>query len=112
MPYEVKLVLALLLTEAIEIPVCLLFGMRGKELLIVLLANVITNPLVNALLLLGTAVTNLPYAVMLAALEVAAVVAEWLVYRSLTEAKRPFLISLAANAASFGAGLIIMKIIP
>ena len=105
------LVLALLLTEAIEVPACLAFGMRGKELLIVLLANAMTNPLLNALLLLGTAVASLPYAAMLAVLEPAAVAAEWLVYRSLTDVKRPFLVSLAANAASFGAGLLITKII-
>jgi len=111
MPYEVKLLLALLLTEAIEVPVCLLCGMRGKDLRIVLLANVITNPLLNALLLLGATLTDLPYAAMLAVLEPAAVIAEWLVYRSLTDAKRPFLVSLIANAASFGAGLIITKII-
>ena len=111
MPYPLKLVLALLLTEAIEVPVAVLFGMRGKDLLIVLLANVMTNPLVNALLLLGVSVTDLPYVPMLAALEIAAVAAEWFVYRSLTDAKRPFLISLAANAASFGAGLLITIII-
>lgn len=110
MPYEIALVLALLLTEAIEVPVCLLSGMRGKELLVVLLANVMTNPLVNALLLLGTTLTSLPYAAMLAVLEAAAVVAEWLVYRSLTEVKRPFLVSLIANAASFGAGLLLTNL--
>ena len=37
----------------------------------------------------------------------AAVVTEWLIYRSATDAKRPFLVSLTANAASYGAGLLI-----
>ena len=49
MPYAIKLLTALLLTEAIEVPVCMAFGIRKKQLLIVLLANLITNPLLNVI---------------------------------------------------------------
>ena len=111
MNYPLSLVLALLLTEAIEIPVCLLWGMRGRDLVFVLLANVLTNPLVNVLYAIAYLYTPIPQAAALAVLEAAAVIAEWLVYRAATGAKRPFLISLTANAASFGLGLLITKYI-
>lgn len=107
MPYPVSLVLALLLTIVLEMPVCLLLGLRKKELFIVLLVNVMTNPAVNVLYLLAGLYTRIPRVVVIAVLEVSAVIAEWIVYRLLTEAKRPLLISLAANAVSFGVGLLI-----
>ena len=107
MSYPLSLVLALLMTEAIEIPVCLLWGMRGRDLLFVLLANVLTNPLLNVLYAVACVYTPIPPAFSLAVLEVSAVVVEWIVYRSATGAKHPFLASLTANAASFGLGLLI-----
>ncbi len=111
MPYPVMLLLALLLTEAIEIPVCLLWGMRRRDLLFAALANVMTNPAVNVLYAVGCLYTKLPGAAILAVLETAAVLSEWLVFRSAVETKHPFLVSLTANAASFGAGLLITTFI-
>ena len=111
MEYVIALFTALLLTLAVEIPVCLLMGIRKKGLWIVLLANVMTNPAVNVLFWLCAAYTALPTVAVIAVLEVSAVVAEWLVYRLLTDVKRPFLVSLVANAVSFGTGLIITKIL-
>ena len=111
MPYPLTLVLALLLTEAIELPVCLLFGLRGKNLWIAVLANVLTNPAVNVLYLLATLYTPLPAIAVVAVLEIAAVLTEWAVYRSATDCARPFWMSLAANAASYGAGLILTTLI-
>lgn len=109
MSYPLTLLFALLLTEAIEIPVCLLWGMRGRDLIFVVLANLLTNPLVNVLYALACLYAKIPPAASLAVLEVSAVLAEWGVYRYATDAKRPFLISLTANAVSFGAGLLITK---
>ena len=111
MSYPLSLLLALLMTEAIEIPVCILWGMRGRDLVFVLLANVLTNPLLNVLYAISCLYTPIPPAVSLAVLEISAVVAEWIVYRSATQAKRPFLASLSANAASFGLGLLITTFI-
>lgn len=111
MSYLVTLLSVLLLTEAIEIPVCLLWGMRGRDLVFVLLANVLTNPLVNVLYALACLYTKIPPAASLTVLEVAAVLAEWCVYRYAAGAKRPFLVSLTANAASFGLGLLITKVL-
>lgn len=107
MSYPLTLVLALLITEAIEIPACVLWGMRKKDLLFVVLANVLTNPLVNVLYALASLYTPIPPALSLAVLEIAAVITEWIVYRSATDAKRPFPVSLTANTASFGIGLLI-----
>lgn len=107
MSWPLSLVLALLLTEAIELPICLLWGMRGRDLIFVLLANLLTNPIVNVLYALASLYTPIPRVVSIAALEIAAVVTEWLIYCSATDAKRPFLVSLTANAASYGAGLLI-----
>ena len=111
MSYPMSLVLALLMTEAIELPVCLLFHMRGRDLIFVLLANVLTNPMLNVLYALTRLYTAVPPAVSLAVLESAAVLAEWIVYRRATDAKRPFLVSLCANAASFGLGLLITPLL-
>jgi hypothetical protein len=107
MSWPLSLVLALLLTEAIELPVCRLWGMRGRDLVFVLLANLLTNPVVNVLYALAYLYTPIPRVLAIAMLEIAAVLVEWFVYRYATEAKRPFLVSLTANAASFGAGLLI-----
>ena len=111
MPYPLMLLFALLLTEAIELPVCLLWGLKRRDLLFVLLANVLTNPLLNVLYAIARLYTPIPPAAALTVLESAAVAAEWLVYRSATDAKRPFLTSLTANAASFGLGLLITTFI-
>ncbi len=107
MSWPLSLVLALLLTEAIELPICLLWGMRGRDLIFVLLANLLTNPIVNVLYALASLYTPIPRVASIAVLEIAVVVTEWLIYRSATDAKRPFLVSLTANAASYGAGLLI-----
>ena len=42
-----------------------------------------------------------------AVLEIAAVIAEWLVYKSRTDIKKPFLFSLCANGFSFLCGILI-----
>ena len=111
MQYAIKLLTALLLTEAIEVPVCMIFGIRKKQLLIVLLANLITNPLLNVIY--GLSVLYMPAysAAVLAGLEILAVLTEWRIYRVLTDAKRPFITSLTANAVSFGIGLVLMRIL-
>lgn len=111
MSYPLSLVLALLMTEAIEIPVCLLWGMRGRDLIFVVLANVLTNPMLNVLYAIACFYTAIPPAAALAVLEIAAVFTEWLVYRGATGAKWPFLASLTANATSFGLGLLITTFI-
>ena len=111
MRYALSLVGVLLLTEAIELPIARLLGVKGRDLVTVALANVMTNPAVNVLYAAAVVFTRLPDAAVIAVLECAAVTAEWIVYRTATDARRPFLVSLVCNAASFCAGLLLYHII-
>lgn len=102
------MVRCLLLTVAAEGLLSLAFRVRtGKEQAIILLANVLTNPLVVSLsyaaaFFLGTGA----YYPAMAVLEVAAVTVEALLYRKMLPAQRhPFWLSLGLNAGSFLAGL-------
>ena len=106
MPYPLTLLFVLLLTEAVEVPIARLFGIRGRDLWFVVLANVLTNPAVNVLYATAATVTKLPTVAVLAVLETAAVAVEWLVYRY-AGIRRPLPVSLVCNAASFGAGLLL-----
>lgn len=96
----------LLLTLAIELAGArLLFRIRDADALIVVaLAQIATNPLVE----IGTigAYSRLPHPMAaLAALELAAFVAEALIYRAKGVAGHPWALSLVLNALSFVAGL-------
>ena len=104
--YE-ALALSLLLTEAIELPVCCLLGFRGRELVIVLLANIVTNPAVVFLHHIFTAFTPLPEWSFTLVLELAAFIVEALIYRKATDRRIPMLDSFIANAVSYSIGLII-----
>lgn len=76
--------------------------MRGQDLLLCALANVLTNPAVVLLNLI------FPAAWLLLLLECAAVGVEGLVYRQCARYIRaPMLFSLCANGCSFGLGLVI-----
>ena len=96
------------LTIVIEGALAFLWGVRkAADQLIVLLVNVLTNPLlvsVGYLILLrfGMAGYNIATAVM----EVSVVFVEGLIYRKfLTNQKHPLLLSLFLNAGSFLIGL-------
>jgi hypothetical protein len=110
MQVAVRYLLALLLTVVIEGGVAWLFGLRATwSQLSLAMINCITNPALNYLLLVlawrGIAVT-LP---LVAALEVLVVLVEWglLVYVFENPKGRLFTLSLAANMASFLAGVVI-----
>ena len=102
------------LTLVLELAAAALLGTRRpRDLLVVALANVMTNPLlvsVSALILLRCGFQT--YRVSLAALEAAAVLSEGLVYRfSIKPEFNPFLFSLLLNALSYSVGDLINKII-
>ena len=93
--------LCLALTLAIELPLALLWGVRGQDLLLCALANVLTNPAVVLLNLM------FPATWLLLLLECAAVGVEGLAYlRCARRIRRPFLFALWANGCSFGLGLV------
>lgn len=109
-----RLGFALALTIAIEVPVAALLGLRSRrEISAVALVSVVTNPPLNlALFAIALAVPTfaenaVAYWLVVAALEVAAVIAEWrlLLWVLGGESRRMLGVSAAMNVASFGAGL-------
>ena len=100
---------SLFLTLALEGIFALGWGLRSRrELTIVALVNIMTNPAVVLLYHTCTGLFGWPPVLVTAVLESAAVLAEWVAYRACSEAlKRPFLFALVANAFSYGVGCVI-----
>ena len=103
--------LALLLTEVIEVSVALLLGFRSRrEIAAVILVNLVTNPCLNYLLLLnrylGLVPINLP---IILALEAGVVLVEWglLVYALHRNPMSLLRLSFAMNACSYLAGTLV-----
>jgi len=103
---------SLALTLAVELGFALVCRHRGKTLLLVALVNVLTNPLVVQAALLWRFFALPGYAAAVAVLELLAVWAEGALYRkSRLGFARPYVFSLAANALSFGLGLLLRFIL-
>ena len=109
-----RLMLALPLTLAIEVPLSISLRIRNKsDVLLVAMVNCITNPVLNfALRAISMIIDNKPaffFAVLVG--EALVVLSEgWFFRRFLEEPpRRPFLCSLILNAASFLAGLLILS---
>lgn len=107
------LAFALCATIAVELPLAiLLFGVRGRRAsLVVALAQVVTNPVVELLCLTlrwspGLPVSHPAWVAVLLA-ECAAVVVEALLYRRAAFTRRPWLMSVVLNAVSLSLGLIV-----
>ena len=106
-----SLYLALAITLAVELLIALLWRrIKGRDIFLVLIINFITNPIANAIIygcrfyMPLTSVKIIEYS-----LEVVVLLSEWLYYRKyMSDFKHPFLLSLTANAASYGAGLLYM----
>ena len=90
-----------------------LAGKRNKkDLLLLILVNVITNPAVVLLYWLAALYTDLNSIAVKAALELLAVLTEGYYYKKYGQGfRRPYLFSLAANAVSFGIGVLIQLFI-
>ena len=100
------------LTLLIETGFALACGKRGRDLALVALANVLTNPVVVLTALLCRAYTALPPAAYIAPMEALATLTEALVYRNAArDIRRPLLFSLCANALSYGLGLALGRIL-
>lgn len=90
--------LSLGLTLLFELPIAWAWDLRGRELVTVLTANMMTNPLAVVLHLCG--LPQLP-------IEIGVVLAEGFAY-SLHFDRRPWLLALVSNALSWGIGLIFL----
>lgn len=98
--------LSLLLTLLFEGAYALIFGVRGwRDLLLVALVNILTNPAVVLLHTLGRLYAPWSPVLTLLALETAAVLTEGLIYRRFAAAiPRPMWFALGINAFSYALG--------
>ena len=102
---------ALLLTLLLEGLFVLLVTRKKSFVLTSFAGNLVTNPLLNVILLaVGSSPLRLP---VLIALELAAVLVEALLYRYVTEEKRSrcLLLSLGANAVSYFLGGALIRLL-
>ena len=98
-----KLVISLLLTLVTEFPVAFLFQAKGKDLLLVFLVNILTNP---AVVLVSTLTGDRVSLQMI--LEGMAILAEGFYYNKYsTYMRKGFLCSFSCNLVSYGAGLLL-----
>lgn len=104
-PFLAPLALTVLLEEGFA----LLWGLRGRrQLTLVALVNCLTNPPVNLLYSVLTAGRGLSPLRAAAFLETLVVLIEWMCYRHLDSGvRRPFLLSLCANAFSCASGYLL-----
>jgi len=105
----ISLAFSLGLTVAIEAGFFLLIGKRDKkDLLLLVLVNVLTNPIVVLSFWLVSSYTNWNILIALVLLEAFAVLTEGFYYKKYGNVfPRPFLFALFANVVSFGAGALI-----
>ncbi len=93
-------------TLVLELIVALVWGLRKRELLMVVAANLITHPTLHIILLIGSFFTPNIHLV-IPALEGGVVLAEYYLLKDLPERKQGniFLLSLAMNSFSYFIGL-------
>lgn len=111
------LLFSLVLTLAVELTLALLLQVRrGKDLFVIALVNILTNPIVNycyywAIFFFSE--HSVYTYLILAVLEIAAVIIEFLLYRSLLSYDRigKLKLSIILNSASFIAGLLLTVIL-
>lgn len=110
--YISRLFLALLVTVIIEFAVAWIFSLRGKDLAVVILVNVITNPLLNYLILVNAYFQLFPNAFGFGLfLEGCVIPAEWglLVKYTRLSRRKTLLLSFTMNVVSFLVGLLIFR---
>jgi len=108
----ISLAVSLAMTIVLETGYFLLTGKRNKkDLLLVVLVNVLTNPVVVLSYWLAVAYAGLNRFVVIVPLEILAVLTEGYLYKKHgQEFKRPYGFSLFANLFSFGTGFLIQMI--
>jgi len=108
-----SLALSLILTLVFEAGFFLLVGKRNKkDLLLLVLVNVVTNPIVVLSDWLVVLYTSWDIRIVLLFLETFAVLTEGFCYKKYgKDFKRPLLFALAANAFSFTVGALIQLVL-
>ena len=105
---------SLLITIFVEIIVAIILRYRKKDLLNVLLVNILTNPLLNSLVVY----INVYYGLMarnisLLILEILVVIIEGMIYQKYLDSRKinGYVLSLILNASSYIVGMIINNFI-
>ena len=108
------MLISLTCTLVIETTLAFILKYRGKDLLNVMLVNILTNPLLNSIIVAinyyyGLTARNITLYI----LEVLVVIIEGFIYHKNLERRRinGFILSLILNIASYGLGLLINKIV-
>ena len=106
------MIISLLMTIVLELLAAVVLGLRGRDLLLTMIVNLLTNPIVTASFYILSGLTMLPEPLIKLILEISAVTAEWLIYRKYGEnIKRPLLLSVGLNGFSFFLGMLINYLI-
>ena len=100
-----SLALSLLLTLALELGFALLWHVGRRDLPLVALANVLTNPAVVFCHAAAAAFVPGLLAPVTAALEIGAVLAEGWLFKTRSDIRAPWLFAVCANLFSFVVGL-------
>ena len=99
----------LILTIIIECGIALVIGYRKKDLLNVLLVNVLTNPLLNSVIVYINVYYGLKYRnIALYLLEILVVIVEGFIYQKYLDNRKinGYILSLILNISSYVIGLI------
>lgn len=106
------MVISLIITIILELSAAAVVGLRGRDLLLTVIVNLLTNPAVTASFYILSGTTELPEPPIKTFLEISAIVTEWLIYRKYGEnIKRPLLLSVGLNGFSFFSGMLINYLI-
>lgn len=108
------MIISLTCTIIIEVSVAFILKYRGKDLLNVLLVNILTNPLLNSVIVAINVYYGLKARnICLYILEILVVLVEGFIYQKYLNRKKinGYILSLILNIASYGLGLLINKII-
>ena len=105
----------LILTVLIELLLALIIGIKSKkDIIIVILVNLFTNPLVTIIPFIFNIYCGIMYKkISLIILEILVVLLEGYIYKKSLNIKKlnPYLLSLILNISSYGVGLIINYLI-
>lgn len=106
------MIISLFLTIVLELLAAAVLGLRGRDLLLTIIVNMLTNPIVTSAFYILSGTTELPEQLIKAFLEIWAIVTEWLIYRKYgVYIKRPLLLSVGLNGFSFFSGMLINHLI-
>lgn len=108
-----SLLISLGLTLVLELGFCaLVFKVRGRDILLVALVNVLTNPIVVlTYVLLKPQIGFSPY-ILTAMLEISAIAVEAVCYKLCgKDISRPVIMSVSANVFSYFIGLLLAQLI-